>query len=420
MSHIFRRKLHALLATLLFGVSSGGAAADAGTDWQSGQEAFASGRYGDALAYFEAARDDGLSGPAVHYNIAVCEYSLGNYSAANRTFRLIAGRFPTMRGIAEYNVGLAERRLGNPRAAQRQFVTAYRHSDDEKIRALAVSQLAELEREQRPGWYGLLGIQVGYDDNVALRDSLGLPAGASANSPMADLFATLRGPVPGIDRLQLDGSIYTVTYSDADEFDQVELRVGTLYTVDRADWRLQGGIYGAAGTLGGSSFNREAMLDLRSIRYLGDDSSIAVRLRYNDINSAQLRFDGIEGSRSRIDLAYRWNTAGRYLAVGAGLEENDRRDAGISPSTRRLRTDYGYQVNNNWRFDTAATFRTSDYDDLMVPRSEDFFSLAIRVAYETASDWQISGRYQYSKNDSSDPMYSYDRNLLTVGFQRLF
>ena len=74
MSHIFRRKIHALLATLLFGVSSGGAAADAGTDWQSGQEAFASGRYGDALAYFEAARDDGLSGPAVHYNIAVCEY----------------------------------------------------------------------------------------------------------------------------------------------------------------------------------------------------------------------------------------------------------------------------------------------------------------------------------------------------------
>ena len=420
MSHIFRRKIHALLATLLFAVSSGGAAADAGTDWQSGQEAFASGRYGDALAYFEAARDDGLSGPAVHYNIAVCEYSLGNYSAANRTFRLIAARFPTMRGIAEYNVGLAERRLGNPRAAQRQFITAYRHSDDEKIRALAVSQLAELEREQRPGWYGLLGIQVGHDDNVALRDSLGLPAGASANSPMADLFATLRGPLPGIDRLQLDGSIYTVTYSDADEFDQVELRVGTLYTVDRADWRLQGGIYGAAGTLGGSSFNREANLDLRSTRYLGDDATFELRLRYDEINSAQLLFDGIEGSRSRLDLRYRWNGVGNSLAVRLGLEDNDRRDANASPSRQRVRADYGYQVNDRWGLESTVSLRTSDYDDLSLRRTEDLFSAALRVVYGTGSAWQFSGSYQYSKNDSSDPIYSYDRNLLTVGVQRLF
>jgi hypothetical protein len=40
--------------------------------------------------------------------------------------------------------------------------------------------------------------------------------------------------------------------------------------------------------------------------------------------------------------------------------------------------------------------------------------------YDTGTAWQFSGSYQYSKNDSSDPVYSYDRNLLMLGFQRLF
>ena len=415
---MIRHKIPALLAALLLVVSTGGVAADADTAWESGSEAFAAGQYDVALRHFEAARDNGLGGPAVHYNIAVCQFSMGNYAAARRTFQLIARQFPSMRGLAEYNVGLTERRLGNPDAAQRQFIAAYRHSSDEKVRALAVSQLTELEREQRSDWYGSVGMQVGHDDNVALRDSLGLPAGVSAGSPMADLFATLRGPL--IDGLELDGSLYAVTYTDASEFDQVELRVGALYTVDRGDWRLRGGLYGAAGTIGGSSFNREVNLDLRSIRYLGDDAAFELRLRYDEIKSAQPLFDGIEGWRSKLDLHYRWIGVGHSLAVRLGLEENDRRDANASPSRQRMQADYGYQINDRWELGSTVSFRISDYDDLSLRRTEDLLSAALRVAYETGTAWQFSASYQYSKNDSSDPIYSYDRNLLTLGFLRLF
>ena len=415
---MIRQKLPGLLAALLLVASTGGVAADPDTAWASGSEAFAAGRFDEALRHFEDARDSGLGGPAVHYNIAVSQYSMGDYGAARRTFQLIARQYPSMRGLAEYNVGLTERRLGNPDAAQRQFIAAYRHSNDEKVRALAVSQLTELERDTRSDWYGLVGVQVGHDDNVALRDSLGLPAGVSAESPTADLLATLRGPLPG--GLELDGSLYAVTYSDADEFDQVELRVGALYTIDRGDWRHRGGLYGVAGTIGGSSFNREANLDLRSTRYLGDDAAFELRLRYDEIKSAQLVFDGVEGSRSRLDLRYRWNGVGHSLAVRLGLEENDRLDANASPSRQRVQADYGYQINDRWELESLVSLRTSDYDDLSLRRTEDLFSAALRVVYETETAWQFSSSYQYSKNDSSDPMYSYDRNLLTVGFQRLF
>lgn len=415
---MIRPSLAALLAVLLLVNSAAAVAADPDTAWASGSVAFAAGRFDEALRHFVTARDGGLGGPAVHYNIAVSQYSMGDYGAARRTFQLIARQYPSMRGLAEYNVGLAERRLGNPDAAQRQFIAAYRHSNDEKVRALAVSQLTELERDTRSAWYGLVGVQVGHDDNVALRDSLGLPAGVSAESPTADLFAMLRGPLPG--GLELDGSLYAVTYSDADEFDQLELRIGALYTIDRGDWRHRGGLYGVAGTLGGSSFNREANLDLRSTRYLGDDAAFELRLRYDEIRSAQLAFDGIEGSRSRLDLRYRWSGVGHSLAVRLGLEDNDRRDANASPSRQRVQADYGYQIDDRWGLESMVSLRTSDYDDLALRRTEDLFSAALRLAYETGTAWQFSGSYQYSKNDSSDPMYSYDRNLLTLGIQRLF
>jgi tetratricopeptide (TPR) repeat protein len=415
---MIRHNLPALAAALLLVLSTGTAAANEDMAWEMGSEAFAAEDYAEALRYFEEARDSGLGGPAVHYNIAVCQYSMGDYSAARRTFQLIARQFPSMRGLAEYNVGLTERRLGNPNAAQRRFIAAYRHSSDEKVRALAVSQLTELDREQRPEWYGLVGVQLGHDDNVALRDSLGLPAGVSAESPMADLFAMLRGPLAG--DFELEANLFAVTYPDADDFDQVELRAGALYTVDRGAWRHRGGLYAATGTLGGSSFNREANLDLRSIRYLSDDAAFEVRLRYDEIKSTQLLFDGIEGSRSRVDLGYRWTGVGHSLAVRLGLEDNDRRDPGVSPSRQRILVDYDYTFNDHWRLESTAFFRTSDYDDLTLPRSEDLLSVAVQAVYETGSNWQFSGRYQYSKNDSSDPEYSYDRNLLTIGFQRLF
>jgi tetratricopeptide (TPR) repeat protein len=92
------------------------------------------------------ARDAGQSGVAVHYNIAVCQFKLERFDDARMTFRHIADNYPKMRGLAEYNLGLVERRLGNTRAAQEHFIRAWELSpDDEKIRALAIAMIDDVE-----------------------------------------------------------------------------------------------------------------------------------------------------------------------------------------------------------------------------------------------------------------------------------
>jgi len=412
------RKYTVFLAALLCFAYATPAVAD--TDWASGTSAFLAGDFSAALLYFEAARDGGLAGPAVHYNIAVCQFELADYANARDTFQLIAQRFPEMRGLAEYNIGLAERRQGNVLAAQRNFVSAYRHTDDEKIKALAASQITELDNAIPAGWYGSVGTRLGYDDNVALRDSLGLPAGVSAESPMADLYANIRAPLPGISGLAADGSLYLVTYPDADDFDQTEIRLGIVHDWHGGDWRIGSGIYRVIGTLGGSGFNEETGLDVRTTRYLGDESSLEFRLRYDEIRGASSSFDGIDGSRSRVDLAYRRYGAVHDLSVRLGIETNNRFDPFVSPTRQGARVDYRYRFSEVWDVDSSLSIRNSKYDDISIPRSEDLISASLGVTRSFGDIWLINATYQYSKNDSSDPVFSYDRNQLSAGFLRLF
>lgn len=395
-------------------------AAEPSADWQAGQDAFAAGDVASALVFFTSARDQGLPGPAVHYNIAVCQYELGDYAAARDTFAMIAGRFPKMRGLAEYNVGLAERRLGNAVAAQRRFIAAWYASDDPKLRALAAAQLTDVERDPPAEGYGSVSASVGHDDNVALRDRLGLPAGASAESPLADVFAMLNIPSAHVAGLAFDGAIYAINYPDADEFNQAEVRAGVLFLRDTSDWHFKAGLHLVTGTLDGSRFNEELNADLRATYFASDTATIELRLRYDEIRGTAATFEGIDGSRSRADVRYRWNRLPHYLVLRAGAEHNDRRDAGISPDRQSLQATYYYQLGDRWEIEAETSYRVSDYDDTAVLRDEELATVAVGASYDLTDDWALSVRYRYSENDSSDPVFSYERNQLTVSVRYLF
>ncbi|MFQ5983437.1 MAG: tol-pal system YbgF family protein, partial [Woeseiaceae bacterium] len=248
-------------STLLLLVLAGAAFAATAEHWGSGKRAFQDGDYGSALLFFETARDAGLDGPAVHYNIAVSQFKLRRYEAAGQTFALIVNRFPQMRGLAEYNLGLVSRRLGDTAEARAHFLRAYELSPGNRtIRVLASRRLRELEPDVRTAsrWTGAIGVRAGNDDNVVLRDEAGLPVGTTGESLMADVFASIQGPWNGRSGFRLDGSAYLVKYVDADEFDQSEVRGGVFYDWRPNDWRIQIGVHASAGTLGGDAFDRKS------------------------------------------------------------------------------------------------------------------------------------------------------------------
>lgn len=417
------RRLTALAALLLCHAFAPPAIANVDADWASGQQAFAAGDYQSALLYFEIARDGGQNGVAIHYNIAVCQFKLSRFAEASTTFRYIADNYPKMRGLAEYNLGLVERRLGNSTAARQHFIAAWDMSaGDETLQSMAAAMLDDLEPESEKSspWYGAVSLRAGHDDNVALRDSLGLPAGVTSESPMADVFASLSVAPPGFGGLWLDGSVYTVAYTDADDFDQSEFRLGGLYAWAPRDWWLEAGVHYVYGTLGGSGFEREVALSARAVHYLSDESQIDLRYGYDDIVEDDADFAGIAGSRQTADLRYRWDRASHSVILRAGLETNDRLDPGVSPTRKRLHADYRFQPGDGWGVEAGASFRSSDYGDLTVPRTEDLTTITAALTRMVATHWLVGLQLQYSENDSDDPDFSYDRTLITLGVLRTF
>ena len=393
------------------------------TDWANGTIAFQKRDYQSALRFFENAKQDGQDGPAVHYNVAVCNFKLGRYESSAAGFQLIADRYPRMRGLAEYNLGLVAQRRKDSEAAVDHFLDAYRFSpDDRKLRILASNRLRELEPELRTAskWTGALGMRAGFDDNVALRDETGLPSALTTASPVADLFASIKGPYNGKSGFRVLGSLYVIKNFDADEFDQSEFYGGVMYDWRPGEWRLQLGLHGSAGALGGDSFDRKAGGNFQAIRYLNRNSEFGLSYVYDDVQKANALFAGIAGSRQQLQARYRWYSGERRFALRYRQEENDRLDPQVSPQRKTLSADYGFRPDTGWGYEGGFKYRSSRFDAMAVPRDEDLLTVNVAVTRSIAQNWLLLIDYQYSNNDSSDPVFSYDRNVITVGAMKLF
>lgn len=393
-------------------------------DWVDGNAAFERGDYAAALSFFEAGRDSGITGPAVHYNIAVCQYELERFVEAGETFAFIAREYPRMAGLAEYNLGLVSQRMGDTSVAAEHFLRAYHLSqDNQTIRVLASNQLAGIEPEERPAssWSGAFGVRAGYDDNIVLRDTEGISSGVTTESPMLDVFASVSGPFSGQPGgLRFEGSVYGIRYFDADDFDQNEISVGALHEWQPGSWRIVAGAYAGAGWLGGDAFDRRIGLGVEGYRSLGGSAFANLAYYYDDISEGDDIFNGISGKRHHAVARYRWfSSDGRRLLVRLRHEDNDRLDPGVSPTRTGLSVDYRYLPDTGWGFEAGASYRRSRFSDIAVSRTENLLSARSALTRYLVGDWILLVEYRYSNNDSSDPEFSYDRNSLTIGAMRL-
>jgi tetratricopeptide (TPR) repeat protein len=395
-------------------------AADASSLFADGERAFAAMDYGGALKLFMAAREAGSTGPSSYYNIGVCQYLLRDYGAAEATFADLSEQFPAMRELAEYNRGLALRAAGETARARIAFERA-RAAADSKIVALANAQLAEIgggapSRDQ-PRWGGYLSGGVGYDDNVALVDDVGL-AGGSSSSPMLEAIGlvTRNFVIPS---LRVDATGYWVRYADADEFDQTALRLALVSAHVLGEWTLAIGPTLGRSTLDGDGLEEAVGADLRLRRSFGSDFSFDARLTWDDIDAGDVRFAYLAGSRRQVRLAVQHAGRGR-VRVGYDLERADRADPGVSASRQRWSVSYLWPLSSAWTTTAALAHRTSRYDDASVPREERLLELSFAARRELSIGWTLSADYRWSDNDSTVDFYSYDGQRVALGLSRSF
>jgi tetratricopeptide (TPR) repeat protein len=412
----------------------------------TGSEAFGRGDFAAALTAFQSARDAGMDTPAILYDLGVIEYKLEHYAAAEAYFRELGARYPAMRELSAYNIGLSLTRQNRMLEARDAFESA-RLSDDTKIAALADAMLARIApnaapassegagevparqssptvagsaRRQDPDRLRLVDVGVGLDGNVALVDESSLPVGETTESPLAQVFGLLRGrPWIGVP-VSLDASGYLVRYADADEFNQIAVRLGAAYSWEIPGWHIEAGPYYSHSTLAGDGFERRIGASLALRRGLGETSSLRVRLAHEGVNDLEPQFDYIAGTRNRLSLDFAHGSAQGRLALGYAHESNDREGSGVSPRRNEAYAGYELYLPQDWSFEAEAFLRASRYTDLAVPRSEDLTELRFTGRRELSSGWLLEGEWRIGNNDSNDDRYSYDRTRLDVGISKLF
>ena len=406
-----------LLPTSLWAADPG-AAKDA---FEAGRTAFAQDDYLLALSNFEIARDSGLAGPAIHYNIAVCHYKLDDYQAAESAFRIVSNDYPAMRSLAQYNLGLVAMKQSRDDEARTYFEQARQSSLDEKVARLAENMLRRLDPiPEAKRWFSMINARLGHDDNVSLIADIGLPAGESAASNFTEFFGVLSGPLSSRRGLRFDGSFYSVRYSDVQGFDQNALRLGAVYQWRWGNWQTEAGPYLNHSTLDGNGFEQIASAGIALKRAINDHMSVSARYEHDEIDEIEPQYSFVSGSRDRFRFMLQSRSNKAITTVGYILEQNDRQDPNVSPTRNGLFARIRYSLRPNWLLDLEMSLRASSYNDLPQQRDEDLTEVAVGVSRTFQSGWRITGAYRWSENDSNDTIFSYDRARVSFGLNKAF
>lgn len=392
----------------------------------AGSREFQSGEWAAALAHFREARDAGMDGPAVRYNIGVCQYRLGRYADAVASFTFIADRYPEMAPLALYNAGLALYRQQRRGEATTAFERAAA-TGDAKVAGMASAMLERLRPgrpaatpDARAARVAFTDFSLGYDDNVALLDDASLPA-ESTDSGFAQFFGQLSSPARGGRGWHGTASAYVIRYPDAGSFDQNVLQLAAAWRWSWHDWRADAGPYYSYSTLDGDGFEQRLGAALTMTRAFGAQTELAARAAVEEVGDLDSRFAFVDGSRRLLEFRLRRRAgAGRYT-LKYEFSVDNRAAASVSPTRHQFHAGYRRWIGDRWSIETAASFRSSRYDDLSEPRDEDRIELSLAASRDLpGGDWQVTGQYRLSENDSNVDGFSYDRNRLTLGLNRAF
>lgn len=438
-SHRFLPAFRTLaMIALLFGVDIPALAATAGeAGFEQGLAASQRGKHRQAIKAFLQAQQAGFNKPALHYNLGVSYFRLGDYAKARQRFERLT-RDPQWAALAYYNLGLVARRLDDPARAADHFEQAYRRTDNSRLRALAATALDRLPVSGRDAGTTLSAtVAAGYDSNVALA-----PDAETVNlSDNSDLFieaGALLNHRLSADRSSaryLFGGLHVRQYTDVSEYDQQSLRLGLNQEQVLSRWRLDLRAYLDHISVDSARFERSLNVGVRARRPLGGGRDLRLHYRAGLID-AGARYAYLEGWEQRFSIDSLLATDAGALRLGYQLELNDRDDLELngeffsySPVRHTLFALWKLAGPGNWRYTLRGEYRYSDYPDpyrisngttTEVKREDHRYLAGIRGQRYLSDKTELFMDYRYIDNDSNLEAYDYARHQLMGGIEAHF
>jgi hypothetical protein len=173
-------------------------------------------------------------------------------------------------------------------------------------------------------------------------------------------------------------------------------------------------------TLGGDGFEERLGVGLAARRSLSTATVLSLNVVHDEVDGAESQFDYLEGARNQVGASIDRHGPNGRLTFAYQLEANDRASASVAPTRNRFSARYRYTAGTHWDADFRLSFRTSDYDELAMPRGEDLAELWLGFGRNFARGLRVYGAYQGSENDSDDELFSYTRSRIGLGLSKTF
>lgn len=400
-------------------------------DFNKGIKAFDNGNYVSAKNYFEKAKSAGLDRAALYFNLGVTYYKLHEYSKSREAFNRSA-QYKQMRALSYYNLGLVAEKMSNRAVAESWFQKAY-NGNNAKVSALAAIKLNKTRKKTTGVYYwAVVNAAIGYDDNLIDPAS---GTGNTQGSFSTDYYLAYGGPFSKNKNfgVAFDVSAYLSRYQNLSAYNYNLLHAGVSQPFVTGVWADRMGVQFEQSTLGGRSYQRASIFELRAKHETDGAARYELRYKARFVRSLNTVYNYLQGWQQQFIADTRFGK-NRATELRYTYEINNRDDlsvagtfASYSPTRNNIEISRKMLIKKGLKWRASIGYRISDYPDANIftngsrrIRNDDRTQFALGLIKQLTPDWRMKAEYQYTDNNSNIASYAYHRNYYRVNIQGLF
>ncbi|QTA80518.1 DUF560 [Desulfonema limicola] len=369
--------------------------------------------------FAETARENPSDAKAVFHG-AMSLFKLERYNEAVNLFNTAAEKDSWIKPHALYYSGVCYLKLGSNEKAVENFEYVKANAGSRELRNYAQEWLDFINPGTKKQKFYSIYLKTGYqyDDNAVLESPEGETAGGKEDF-VSKVYASLNVDAVNKKHYKFGGgySHYQTWHNEHNDLDII----ASIFNVN-AKYRFS---YFTAGLTYIPSFYAVDSSTFLVRHQINPDlvfstSSFLTRLSYSyyDNDYAEDESDG-HTQEIGLDVYYNIGNTGINLFGGIGYEDNSAESE--DKYYRQFSAKLGALFQMPWEMNLslAGKYCQKDFDN--IEREDDKYSGLISISRKLLYDWlSISAEYDYTKNDSSETDYEYERNAVSLSLISVF
>lgn len=170
--------------------------------------------------------------------------------------------------------------------------------------------------------------------------------------------------------------------------------------------------------------------------YMTRNNNLRFRYQHDDITSQNPTYDYLAGTRQRLRVGLRNYGKNHYAKFYYQHEQNDRANtatANFSPTRNTLQAYYEHKLTHSLKLGAGIKYRISTYPAktyanpnpppdfrTTAEREDKRQRLGLKLTYKFNKTWKVRGKIEQTDNESTDPLYTYQREVTSLSLIAIF